>query len=552
MRSGWRIFIVSFLAFFALLAAWSFANPLFSAPDEESHVIWAAALDAGIPGAQSQYANGGAVRHVFVLPSAASGVNQGSYAACLKGESTIPADCAPQIPGPGPLVSSDTHSAEYPPLYYYAVGAPLMVQSGRGSGGLYAMRIVSDLMVASLLAAAVSCVLLYAKRRFLLAGLAVALSAQVLYLGSVINPSGLEIAAAICLWTSGAILVTDFCGKTPWGLAAAVTGSACVLVLTRSLSPLNTAIIGVVLLLSLSPKKWWRLSKQRQFQIGMGCFIVASFAALIFLSNHDSFKVVPHSSAEIESLQDSNFSMLLGGSFNRLRTWMDQSIVIIGWLSFRLADWFYLAWYAALGLLVAWALIVGRIWHKFILVLIVAVAVVGPCILVATQAPKIGYVWQGRDGMPLFVGIPIFAAAMIGARGRNPRIERWFGTALVVLALLANLGVLYAVGRRYSVGTNGPLLYFVDEIWQPAVPSLAIILVGAGATFVLLRYAVLALRQAENLGSSPAALLAASDGAAASLGESTGVPETGHEMASSSSNGLISSSTDGLNGDDSK
>jgi len=550
VQSGRRIFIVSFFAFATLLAAWSFANPLFSAPDEESHVNWAAALDAGRPGAQSHYANGGAVRHVFVPPAAAIGVNQGSYAACFKGEPTIPADCAPKIPGVGPLVSSDTHSAEYPPLYYYAVGTPLMFETA--SGGLYGMRIVGDLMVASLLAAAVTCVLLYTKRRFLLAGLAVAITAQVLYLGSIINPSGLEIAAAICLWTAGAILVTDFKAETPRGLVVAIAASASVLVLTRSLSPLNTAIIGLVLLLSLSPKKWWTLLKQRRFQVGLACFVIAAFSALIFLSNHDSFKVVPHSSAEIESLQDSNFSLLLAGSFNRLRTWMDQSIVIIGWLSFRLSDWFYLAWYAAMGLLVMWALIVGRIWHRIILVLIISVAVIGPCILVATQAPKIGYVWQGRDGMPLFVGIPIFAAAMIGARGRLPRIERFFGTAIVIAALVLNLGVLYAVGRRYSVGTNGSLLYFVDEIWQPAVPSLAIILAGIGATGVLIRYAILALRQPTNFGSSPAAFLAASEGAAASLGDNTGEPETGHEMASSSSNGLISSSTDGLNGDDSK
>jgi hypothetical protein len=550
VQSGRRIFIVSFLAFSALLAAWSFANPLFSAPDEESHVNWAAALDAGRTGAQSHYANGGAVSHVFVPPAAAVGVNAGSYAACFKGESTIPADCAPEIPGAGPLVSSDTHSAEYPPLYYYAVGTSLLFNTA--SGGLYGMRIVGDLMVASLLAAAVTCVLLYTKRRFLLAGLAIAMTGQVLYLGSIINPSGLEIAAALCLWTAGAILVTDFTAETPKGLVVAIVASASVLVLTRSLSPLNTGVIGLILLLSLSPKKWWTLMKQRRFQFGLACVVVASLSALLFLSNHDSFKVVPHSSAEIAALKDSNFSMLLGGSFDRLRTWMDQSIVIIGWLSFRLSDWFYLAWYAAMGFLILWALIVGRIWHKVILLLIIAAVVVGPCILVATQAPKIGYVWQGRDGMPLFVGIPIFAAAMIGAKGKLPRLERFFGTALVIVALAANLGVLYAVGRRYSVGTNGSLLYFVDEIWQPAVPSLAIILIATGATCVLIRYATLAMRQPTNLGSSPAAFLAASDGAAASLGDSTGEPETGHEMASSSSNGLISSSTDGLNGDDSK
>jgi hypothetical protein len=186
------------------------------------------------------------------------------------------------------------------------------------------------------------------------------------------------------------------------------------------------------------------------------------------------------------------------------------------------------------------------------LVLIVAVAILGPCILVATQAPKIGYVWQGRDGMPLFVGISLFASAMIGAQGRMPRIQRVVGAVIVAGALLANLGVLYAVGRRYSVGTKGSVLYFVDEIWRPVLPSLAIILGAAAATFTLLRYAVLTLLQPEKAGSSPAAFLALSDGAAASFGESTGEPVTGHEMASSASKGLISSSTEGLNGEDSK
>jgi hypothetical protein len=550
MSRGRRTFIVAFFAIVTVLSAWSFANPLFSAPDEESHVNWAAALDAGRPGATDHYRNGGAVRHVFVPPAAAIGVNQGSYAACFKGEPTIPADCAPQIPGPGRLISSDTHSAEYPPLYYYAVGLPLKIDSG--SGGLYGMRIAGDVLVALLLAAAVTCTILYTKRKFLLAGLAVAITGQVLYLGAIINPSGLEIAASICLWTTGSILVTEQWLAPPRGLIAAITASSCVLVLTRSLSPLNVGVIGLLLLLSLSPKKWWNLVRQRPFAIGLICLFAATVAALVFLQHHESFRVVPHSDAEIESLKNSNFSSLLAGSFNRLRTWMDQSVVIIGWLSFRLADWFYLAWYAAVSTLVIWALIVGRVWHKVVLVLIVAVAILGPCILVATQAPKIGYVWQGRDGMPLFVGISLFASAMIGAQGRMPRIQRVVGAVIVAGALLANLGVLYAVGRRYSVGTKGSVLYFVDEIWRPVLPSLAIILGAAAATFTLLRYAVLTLLQPEKTGSSPAAFLALSDGAAASFGESTGEPVTGHEMASSASKGLISSSTEGLNGEDSK
>ncbi len=50
-------------------------------------------------------------------------------------------------------------------------------------------------------------VVVWSKGRLLLVGVLVAATPTTIFLASVINPNGLEITAALCLWCSGLILV---------------------------------------------------------------------------------------------------------------------------------------------------------------------------------------------------------------------------------------------------------------------------------------------------------------------------------------------------------
>lgn len=69
---------------------------------------------------------------------------------------------------------------------------------------------------------------------------------SVIFLGASVNLSGLEIAAAMCLWTAGALLVVGRRRDPPPALVAAA-GAAAVLASTRPLSTRWLLVIALVL-----------------------------------------------------------------------------------------------------------------------------------------------------------------------------------------------------------------------------------------------------------------------------------------------------------------
>ncbi|MEI6700655.1 MAG: DUF2142 domain-containing protein, partial [Actinomycetota bacterium] len=264
MAKSRSIALAAFAGIIGLLACWSMVSPLFSAPDEESHVVWAAALEAGSSGPTYIAAGGGTFRSVMVPAVAAAGVlgPSGPYAKCFNAQDTKPASCAPALPTSTALVAAGTHSAEYPPMYYLAVGVPLAIQPTEG--GLWAMRFVADFLVAIFLALAVLAIHRHSSNRFLWLGLLLGVTPQVIYLGGIINPSGLEIAASICFWVSVVILTTEWTPEPSRGLLAIIAFSGAVLVFCRSLSPIMAAAIGLVALVQLPLKTWKNLLWHRR------------------------------------------------------------------------------------------------------------------------------------------------------------------------------------------------------------------------------------------------------------------------------------------------
>ena len=110
--------------------------------------------------------------------------------------------------------------------------------------------------------------------------------------GSVVNPSGLEAATAVCVWTGGLILVLDRPSHPPPSLIAATAGAAVVMVLMRGLSPLWLAVIAVSLA-ALAPRSLPVLIRQHNVRLAAGAVALAGVAAVAYIIGADALSVYP-------------------------------------------------------------------------------------------------------------------------------------------------------------------------------------------------------------------------------------------------------------------
>jgi len=139
-----------------------------------------------------------------------------------------------------------------------------------------------------------------------------------------------------------------------------------------------------------------------------------------------------------------------------------------------------------LGTLVALAFLYGTNRERLAIVVVATTCAVFPIISALATYRTAGIVWQGRYSLPVAVGVPIIAgaaAARMTARGAHggdapARRRRATGVAMVVISgfLLAQIVLLYALLRRFTVGTNGPIdIVFTRTSWVPPLPASAIV-----------------------------------------------------------------------------
>ncbi|MGH9297253.1 MAG: DUF2142 domain-containing protein, partial [Acidimicrobiales bacterium] len=241
--SARQALVVSFVLLFLLMAVWTIATPLVSAPDEQAHISKAAAV---VRGELIGHLRGGPLspRGIVTVPRAYG--NLGPLVICYQFKSYVPASCAPPYEGGGKLVRTEIYTARYQPLYYAIVGLPSLLTDSKL--GIYLMRLLSAALSALAIALAVFAVVAWSESRWPLAGILVATTPSVLSLGAVVNPSGLEIALGICLWTAGAVLVFERLRDPPAGLVALVAVAGGIECLVRSISPLLVLLTAISLL----------------------------------------------------------------------------------------------------------------------------------------------------------------------------------------------------------------------------------------------------------------------------------------------------------------
>src|SRR5207248_2659792 len=113
---------------------------------------------------------------------------------------------------------------------------------------VYLMRLVSALLTGALIATAVTALQRSVSPTVLGAGVVVAVTPMVLFLGGVVNPGGTEIAAALAFWVCGLVLTSRATERVENWLVTGAGIAGCVLALSRPLGPLWIALIALTIL----------------------------------------------------------------------------------------------------------------------------------------------------------------------------------------------------------------------------------------------------------------------------------------------------------------
>lgn len=459
-RRAWRSFALGSLVTFALMAMWALTMPIYSGPDEPSHAAHAAALVRGqLIGIPTNPP--GAIATVTVPGTLGEGQQD---IKCFQYAPQTSASCAASVRLTSRPVAALSYSARYPPLYFALTGLISLVD--HSSNALILMRLVSALLSAVMLGLAYMTLAVWSTNRLLPVGFLAALTPTAVYLGGMVNPNGLEVAAAISLWCAGMVLALEHSQQPPPSLVVVAAVSGGVLICSRALSPLFAVLILLTLVaLSGSKKVGHLLSTRRDVRwatLVLGILTVAS--ALWIVLVHSLWVL---SSGARVSPTATGLS-IVGKAFSQTRIWLEQMVGVFGWNDTYAPTWTYRIWAVVILVLVLLAVRSGYRRGLVLVGWLVMLSFVLPVVLSLPSAHSIGIGWQGRYTLPLAVGIPILCAALGGQDMLKVQGVRsiCIGRALILCLSLASLLAYLEALRRYSVGIYGPL-DFLGGPWKP-------------------------------------------------------------------------------------
>lgn len=464
---AWNWFLFS-AVLIGLALTWSVATPLPSGPDETAHYVEAAAVVRGHVGGTEVPGKRFLIRKRVPAEVRYMGIGRICYY-----QPSLSAACDRDTPAsPSGTTHAATYVGNYPPLYYALTGWPSLISTSRV--GLRAVRAMSAVLGGVLLGLAFATARRWSQNRLLPLALGLALTPAVVYLNAVLNPSGFEISAAAVLWTAAAVLILERDDEPPRGLVAVAGVAAVLLAFTRPISPIFVLLIlgGLAV---LRPRRCRELLRSRAVRVAGGVIAVAVLIAGIFVLLRQSYVVerFPLSPA----LSQAEIVRLAVGHVGSVTT---QLFGGYGSPNFGAPLFVLVVWGGSAMLLLGVALLVLPRGEAVLLATgLVLVLLVLPLGIDLSGARTLGLAWQGRYQMPLLVGGPLIAAALLA------RLRVATGRAHLLGPLVIALGLLVSyfwVVRRYQLGLFGPLNPFPSgpDVWQPPIPGAVLFVLAAG------------------------------------------------------------------------
>ncbi len=419
------VFVGVFVATLLTQLAWILALPAFHGIDEFDHVYRAAAVAHGqvLPTPQKAlHGRGG----VVVVPG---DVVAAAGPVCASFLYTGHDNCHAITHERGGMVEVASAASRYNPVYYAVVGT--LALPFHGAAYDYAMRVISALACALLMAWGAVVTARWSRDLWPLAAYLLACTPVVVYSTSVAAPNGLEYAASLLLWGSGIALARSLSPRPllPFVLAASV-------MLAMHTTGALWILIATVVLLVLAPLQHWRLlfSQHRTRCLAAGGSLAVVGAACV------AWVVLARANLP-EPGGGPGHKPPLGVLLTQNVLWPLQAVAAIPMRDQPAPPFVYAALLIPLVALLAVGWRAASRRTRVAGLMLVAASVVVPSVLTWLTYAQMGTAWQGRYCLPLYVGVPLIAAhALTGTRPLR------FPHRVVLLGLLA-LGSAVAVAH---------------------------------------------------------------------------------------------------------
>ncbi|MEY2451339.1 MAG: hypothetical protein QOD92_913 [Acidimicrobiaceae bacterium] len=318
------------------------------------------------------------------------------------------------VPTPNPDEADvDTGEYRHPPPYYAVTGLPSLVWTGVNSS--YVMRLVSAVIGSALLGWAFSSAI-QTRNRLSVLGVAAVTTPIVWFLISDLNPNGVEIGAAICLWASSLTLARYGPSRQVirWaGIALTV------FVMSRGISPLYAVIAlvaaGLIAGKARSRELLGRPDVRRWLVLAAGGACITGVWVLVAGFSHNVHRA----------------GHPVSGALRETGLFLQESVG--DWLDLRVSLPYAVAACAAVALpILVLGIARARRGDRNVTLCLLAIALVLPLTSNIMNLPPIASAWQGRYGLPMVAGV-IITAAYIGHTDLSTCVWRC-GLALLAAA----------------------------------------------------------------------------------------------------------------------
>jgi hypothetical protein len=474
--------VVVLLSALLLQTAWILALPAFRGIDEFDHVYKAESIAHGQLLDQGSTETGRGA--LLTVPA---GTVVAASATCDSLPYTGRGNCHPvQRLGNGPgvdMVTVASGAATYNPAYYAVAG--LMARPFSGAAVDFALRAVTALLAALLLAWAAAVTARWASNAWPLLALLVSVTPVLVYSTAIASPNGIGYAAACLLWAAGLGLVED--PRRP--RLVAVTVAALVVLATHTTGVMWLALVLVVLAVVQPARRWRDLWRGSTIPLVRSAVVVALGGLAC-----GAWIIVARTNALTPPTEDLG-RLPLGDLVSSQLLWTLQTVAAFPMRNERPPVVVYALWLVPfLGLMIAGLRRSTRRLRLTVLALAAGWVAV-PILLTVVSYSSIGLAWQGRYALPLAVGFPALAGLALSRAGRGPRPL----TAVVTVALCAIAQVISCVAVAWKSADHHLAPAFPAAVPGGFVVVGALALLGGLLPLLLARAAPLAQVTSEPL-----------------------------------------------------
>ena len=457
-----RDFVVLVVLATAILqACWIAVVPPFRGTDEFDHAYRAAAVADGQVRALGVPEDGRGL--LVAVPPA---LVEAAHRQCAGLKYTGPDNCTSPGPAADGTVLIASGAANYNPAFYWVIGTAARPFSG--SASLYAMRVAGALLCLFFLGLAAWCVG-RRRRTWPAAGLVLAMTPVLVYSTVIPGPNGLEMAAALALWTSLLALArteSRTVATERW-LWAVVALSATTVVTLRLLGPLFVLMI----VLTVAVLHWSTFLATLRRHLAL----VVPVAALVALATGLSVAWILVTGSSAPPAQPEGGSAFQGST---IFLWQLQAIAAFPLRNEPGPLAVYVVGLLTVAAFTVAALKVGTTRDRVGVLGALSAAVLLPVVLTLVSMDGRGVIWQGRYGLPYSVGFLLLAGHTLGDRlpGRSAR-DLLAPAGAALLAVTSTACLVKILTTEAVSGVSAP-----DSSWhQPPVVLVVLASLLAGA-----------------------------------------------------------------------